>query len=554
LRGTGGKTFGKGGIRAFGPGEFRWDLGFWLQGEFSGTIEGKRKDKACHENPDRLSQTTGQIGLGVPKRGGGWVFEHAFTLGLSWVVLGEPRTALLPVAGVSRTIAEGSWSGYGGLQGSGGRPSIRALFEDRQVMKSAFWDKLIQRLDRLDPGNLQTFVERLARERGFLETLFQSIQEGIVVVDGVGSIRYSNRAAQDLVGIVPEAAQSGHPIERYLPDVGWSDILGPERPSSAGVLARELEVFYPRHRFLSFYVLPMDVASPNLDEASEVLPPMALALIIRDVTDMRRQTEDAIQRESLSALTLLSAGVAHELGNPLNSLNIHLQLMRRELADVPEANRADLEDLVQVAIDNVRRLDQIISRFLKAVRPTAPQLQESHIAVIIGEVLEFLSRELHDRGIVIEQAIDPEVPRMMLDSDQIKQALFNLVRNALQAMPHGGRLGIRLQWDEARSRVVLGISDNGTGIPKDHMSRLFDPYWTSKPEGTGLGLMIVHRIVTEHGGEIEVHSVEGQGTEFRIFLPTQIVRMRMLKSGVRESNGLGNSEGNPSEGALDDQS
>ena len=143
---------------------------------------------------------------------------------------------------------------------------------------------------------------------------------------------------------------------------------------------------------------------------------------------------------------------------------------------------------------------------------------------------------------------------MMLDSDQIKQALFNLVRNALQAMPHGGRLGIRLQWDEARSRVVLGISDNGTGIPKDHMSRLFDPYWTSKPEGTGLGLMIVHRIVTEHGGEIEVHSVEGQGTEFRIFLPTQIVRMRMLKSGVRESNGSGNSEGNPSEGALDDQS
>jgi signal transduction histidine kinase len=419
-------------------------------------------------------------------------------------------------------------------------------------MKSAFWDKLIQRLDRLDPGNLQTFVERLARERGFLETLFQSIQEGIVVLDGDGGIRYSNRAAQELIGMGSDAAQSGHPIERFLPDVGWAEILGAEHQTSSGVLARELEVFFPRHRFLSFYLLPIDADIPASDIDQGILPPMAWALIIRDVTEVRRQTEDAIQRESLSALTLLSAGVAHELGNPLNSLNIHLQLLKRELGELPPTKQEELGELVQVAIDNVQRLDHIISRFLKAVRPTAPQLKPCDLGAIITEVLEFLSRELHDRGIVIEQTMDPNLPIMVLDGDQIKQALFNLVRNALQAMPHGGRLGIRLDWDDDRSRALLSISDNGVGIPKDHMGRLFDPYWTSKPEGTGLGLMIVHRIVTEHGGEIEVRSIEGQGTEFKLFLPQRSPRLRMLKSGEYADQAAGESEKTISEDPLND--
>ena len=409
-------------------------------------------------------------------------------------------------------------------------------------MKSAFWDKLVQRLDRVDPGSLQTYVLRLAREHAFLESLFDAIQEGIVVLGADGTLDYINRGAQELLGIPAEASAEGAPVNRYLRGLDWEELLGPGAKSRAGTVTRELEVFYPRHRYLSFYIIPVaDAQGAEGSHEPEEWPALPLgegpdrprlALIVRDVTEARRRTEDVIQRESLSAITLLSAGVAHEIGNPLNSLHIHLQLMDRELRRLEPAAAEPVRELVQVAKENVARLNYVVTQFLGAVRPTTPQRQPTNLAQLVDETLRSMAREIADRDILVEQERGEDIPLLQLDPDRIRQALFNIIKNALQAMPDGGIL--RLQIGQERDWVVLSVADNGSGIRPEDMSRIFEPYWTTKPTGSGLGLMIVHRIVSEHGGEIDVQSVPQQGTVFRIRLPTDIRRLRLLRAGGDE--------------------
>lgn len=384
-------------------------------------------------------------------------------------------------------------------------------------MKKTFLDKLIGRIDRVDPESLQSFVLKLSREKGFLETLFNTIQEGIIVSTADGRIDYLNAAAAELLGLNAEKAV-GEPIARHLRDLDWEKIWSADKKEWSKVLTHELEVFYPQHRFLSFYIVPL------VQEKDSIVTGMAV--ILRDVTETRRQTESAIESEKLSALTLLAAGVAHEIGNPLNSLNIHLQLMERELQSLPPKTAERLRQDVRVARDEIARLDRIINQFLRAVRPAKPDLQRASVNQIIAETLKLLEREIADRDILVEEELASEVPVSLVDRAQLKQAFYNLIRNALQAMRPGGILRIRTE--AADDRIVISFVDTGHGISAEQMGRIFEPYYTTKPEGSGLGLMIVQRIVRDHGGTIDVESDVGRGTTVRIKLPVHEKRTRLL--------------------------
>ena len=392
-------------------------------------------------------------------------------------------------------------------------------------MKGGFLDKLIERLDRLDAGSLQMQFLRLAKEKGLIETIFHSMQEGLVLLDARGRIEFANRAAERLLGFSMPAAE-GSRIGRYLRDVEWESILSLDAREWSRLLSREIEVSYPEHRFLAFYVMPLQGADGAKAAAGAVL-------ILRDVTRDRQNEVQSLESERLRAITLLAAGVAHEIGNPLNSLNIHLQLLKREVQRMPESRRKDLGELLDVSAREVKRLDGIITEFLQAVRPVKPKLESVEFPTLLREALDFQKHEMADRRVLVETEIAPDLPTVRVDRGQIRQVLFNLVKNAAEAMPGGGVLRIAVG---ATDRFVrFSVRDTGVGITPEQMSRIFEPYYTTKSGGSGLGMMIVQRIVRDHGGEIEIHSEPNRGTSVTVFLPREDCLIRMLPARGRDA-------------------
>ena len=384
---------------------------------------------------------------------------------------------------------------------------------------SGFLDRLIERMDRLDPSSIQAYVLRLAREKGFLETVFNTIREGVIVVDRELRIRYINIAAQRLLGIQESA--TNHRIDRYLPHLDWASLLGADVEHWRRLSRQEIEVFYPEHRYLSFYLVPVH------DDSDGAGMPLA-TLILHDVTQARQDTEKTIESQKVQAITMLAAGVAHELGNPLNSLNIHLQLLSRTLRRIKDEELAgEVRELAEVAAHEVERLDAIVQNFLRAVRPVPPDMRQVTIQKVLTETLAFMRTEIENREIRVDASLPQDLPRVMADRDQLKQAFYNIIKNAVQAMPDGGLLEIVCTVDG--DFVSIRFADTGKGISPDDFSRITDPYFTTRPDGTGLGLLIVDRIVRSHGGEMGIETGE-HGAAFTIRLPLRERQIRMLEA------------------------
>lgn len=403
--------------------------------------------------------------------------------------------------------------------------------------KSTFLDKVLGRLGRLDQEGLQTVVKRLARERALLETLFNAIEDGVLVIDEAGRILYFNRAITRLLGLQPQSAE-GQPITRFLPELEWAKLSAWDKAGGQQVVWHEIEVSYPRPRVLSLYVTPLD---------GEAAGSAGLAVIIHDVTQARQQTEAAIESERSQALTLLAASVAHEIGNPLNALHIHLQLMEREVrklkveaeesvpkgvsvaAEPPlQESTERLEKYLSVAKGEITRLDYIVTQFLQAIRPATPQMKLASLNDVVQVTLDLLRPEIANRGLEVREKLGRQLPFCRIDPNQIKQALLNLIKNAIQAMTRGGVL--TLQTEAGEDGVWVTVADTGRGIPQEDLNRIFEPFYTTKKKGSGLGLMIVQRIVRDHGGRIELQSLEGKGTSFRMWLPLHERQPRLLEA------------------------
>ncbi|MDZ4816314.1 MAG: ATP-binding protein [Verrucomicrobiota bacterium] len=381
-------------------------------------------------------------------------------------------------------------------------------------MKSSFLGKVLDRINKIDPENLQTYLVRLAQDKGFLEGIFNSIQEGIIVTDEAGKIKYVNLAATRLLGL-DEETSLGMSIDRVIKNLDWKSLLLEETS-----IVREVELPYPDKKFISFYLVPLLPPESSKEEH------VGRALILRDVTESRKTTEEAIETEKLNALMLLSASVAHELGNPLNSIGIHLQLMERDLKHLPKDKAEKFRDTIRICRGEITRLDHIISQFLQAMRPTPPDFKLEQINEVVSEALRFLQPELNDREIIVETDLNKNLPKVLLDQNQIKQVFYNLIRNAQQAMSQEGIL--RVETSVTGDHVCVSFIDSGQGIDAQKLARIFQPFYTTKEKGSGLGLMIVQRIIRAHGGEISVQSHTGKGTTFQVLLPLPEQRVRML--------------------------
>jgi len=408
-------------------------------------------------------------------------------------------------------------------------------------MKAGFLEKLIERLGRIGPEEVQNYFLRLAQEKGFLETVFNAIHEGIIVADSKGRVTYLNEAACKLFGLeAPEAI--GKRLDERVRGLDWGSLT-----QSGGPLSRDMEIFYPENRFINFYIVPLmiehreavagvvdsgRVESKRDDRGrppASVAGPVGHVMILRDITESRRTTQQTIESERLNALTLLAAGVAHEIGNPLNSLHIHLQLMERKVQELDHSAKAELQQSIDVARSEVRRLDSIVTQFLRAIRPSHPRLHPENVNTIVEEAVRFFTPEIQDRDIVVEQELRADLPLLQLDREQMKQAFYNVVKNSLEAMRRHGTLRIRTDLDD--THVIVSFTDTGGGMSAENLSRVFEPYFTTKQSGTGLGLLIVRRIVREHGGELSIESVQEKGLMLTIRLPYIEKRIRMLEAG-----------------------
>jgi PAS domain S-box-containing protein len=395
-------------------------------------------------------------------------------------------------------------------------------------MKSGFLDKLIERLGRIGPEDVQNYLLQLAQEKGLIETVFNAIQEGIIVTDASGRITYVNEAACELFGLEADTS-IGKRLDERVRGLDWKSLS-----QSQGAVSRDMEIFYPANRFLNFYIVPLLIERRE-SVAGAKAEPVGHAIIMRDITESRRSTEKTIESERFNALTLLAAGVAHEIGNPLNSLHIHLQLMERKIRRLDGKLKEELQEAIAISRAEITRLDSIVTQFLQAIRPSKPVLHPENVNSIVEEALRFFAPEIADRDIVVEPELRPDLPLIELDRDQMKQAFYNVIKNSFEAMKRRGILRIRTDLDA--THVNISFTDTGGGMSAESLSHVFEPYFTTKSSGSGLGLLIVRRIVREHGGEMAIESNEGKGLTLTIRLPYLDKRVRMLEAGTSKAEG-----------------
>ncbi|OGV18521.1 MAG: hypothetical protein A2X47_09405 [Lentisphaerae bacterium GWF2_38_69] len=380
-------------------------------------------------------------------------------------------------------------------------------------MKGLFLDSILSKVENLDGENLQAFIHKLVKYKDFLEIVFNAVKEGIVVIDRSLSIRYNNRSAAEMLGI-PEYMKDIK-ISAFLKDIDWGWILQRDKHEWDRISRQEIEIFYPVNRVLGFYIVP------HGDEDD------LATIILSDITEKIKSQKETIESEKVALMSMLAAGVAHEIGNPLNSLNIHLQLMERDFKGKMDSEGIEI---LQTCQSEVKRLDLIISQFLGAIRPVKLNYEPIDIQELLLFTLEFMKNELDESHIGTGKNFLDACPIIQGDHNQLKQAFFNIIKNAMQAMPTGGMIWFDIFIDYEKDKLNVSITDSGHGISAADIPNIFEPYFTKKKKGTGLGLMIVEKIIREHGAELTVESEPGKGARFIISFPLKTNRLKLLGS------------------------
>jgi two-component system, sporulation sensor kinase E len=385
---------------------------------------------------------------------------------------------------------------------------------------------ILGRVPDLDKVSLVSLVGRLARERRLFHGLLQTLREGVLLIDAAGVIEYANSAARAMLGF-DEKDVGRAVLWKQVPDLART--LKFTRTGTLVVesgISRELQLSYPESRTVRLYLMRFDEG-----EAGEEGGGVARhAVILSDITREKESTQQEIENQRVQSILQLSAGVAHELGNPLNSLHIHLQVMERQLRKAREASPAldKFRHSLEICSGEVSRLDSIITHFLAAVRPAHPDLSEVDLISVLEESLEFLAPEMESAGVRVDVSVDRTVPIVEADRNQLKQVLFNILKNARQAMRSGGTIKVAASSDD--EFVFLRVADPGEGISDDELPRVFQPYFSTKQGGHGLGMMIVERIMRDHGGQVGIDSKKGVGTLVTLQFPQKHRRLRLLEN------------------------
>ena len=434
----------------------------------------------------------------------------------------------------------------------------------RQFIRRAL--QRVDKLSRLDKKKTRNFIMAASNEIDRLETVMDSLPRGILVCDTAHKLILANKSSRRLLSIV-SYEQARETIWSVIPGQNIAEFLAETLLSGDKAEEREFDVeVMGKEKLLSVSVMP--VVQDRRVSGSMVL--------VDDITERKNREARLRSMENLASLTTLAAGVAHEIKNPLGSLSIHVQLIQKAMsaqeklchdeftrAQENEAEHSSaaersseerssaaerglaiergsepglqcepfmyfgqIDKYLKIVNEEIDRLNAIVVDFLFAVRPMNAKLRRGNINALIADLAEFVTPELKEAGVTCALNLAENLPAVDFDQALVKQALLNLIKNAAAAMSGGGELTVTTE--AAEDEVYITIADTGTGIPEENLSKIFEPYFTTKDNGTGLGLTVVYKVIREHGGEIRVESREGEGTVFVITLPIPQIERRLI--------------------------
>lgn len=379
-----------------------------------------------------------------------------------------------------------------------------------------FIERALERLPKLDYGQIRSLIQDVSDENELLEIVLESMTDGVVVLDGAHSIILKNRAADILLPYV-----GGYTQEKQIWEVLSDEEIGNFFKYSLENQERVSDKQFTLGasgglRILSCSIMPLVKNGAVLGNL----------IHIEDVTE-RRGNEARLRRaESLAALTTLAAGVAHEIKNPLGSIGIHIQLIQKEINTEKKPDTEIIAKYLEIVMEEVERLNGIVVDFLFAVRPMNTELVRKDLNQLVQDTIEFVKFELEDAKVKLKENYSERLPDLDLDEKYMKQALLNIIKNAISAMPEGGTLTVDTVIDG--SDVLLKVGDTGVGISEANIAKVFEPYFTTKEFGSGLGLTVVYKIIREHGGEVSLTSQEGKGTSFALSFPIPESERRLI--------------------------
>ncbi|MCK4404420.1 MAG: PAS domain S-box protein [candidate division Zixibacteria bacterium] len=336
--------------------------------------------------------------------------------------------------------------------------------------------------------------------------VLEAMHSAVMAVDEEGKIVTLNRLAEDLFGVSRDHA-IGQDYDSIFPDDSCLLKQTMERKRTTRDVETEFRTLSGEDKVLIIGT------SCLFDEEKKFKGAVA---VIHDITELKKYEEEAKRAERLSALGDMAAGVAHEIRNPLNAISITAQRLKSEF--VPQKDQEEYTSFTRIILDEIKRLDNIINQFLSLAKAQKLNLVPTDMGKFLNEVADLTEIEAKEKDIHLNREID-KLPEIKIDPGELKKALLNIMLNGIQAMPSSGTLGIRSYLNNLQRNIIIEVKDSGGGIPKEKLSKIFQPYFSTKEKGTGLGLSIAYRIISDHKGKIEVKSEVGKGTIFTIKLP-----------------------------------
>jgi two-component system, sporulation sensor kinase E len=379
-----------------------------------------------------------------------------------------------------------------------------------------FLEKALQKWEKLDRESIRRLFAHIGADNELLEMVLHSMTDGVMVTDRDNNILLFNKASERLIPLVAADIMEKK-IWEALDDDELAGFFREKLTNQETIRDKNFVLGGGIARTISVSIMPL-VKEGKIQ---------GNLIHIEDITEKKLNQARLRRAESLAALTTLAAGVAHEIKNPLGSIGIHLQLAQKEMNKKQTIKTKSIRHYLDVINEEVDRLNRIVVDFLFAVRPMDMKLEEGDLNQLVRELLDFLKFELEQAHVKIETELARNLPKILMDDKYMKQALLNLIKNSLSAMPKGGIL--RIETVRRGPDVVLRLIDNGCGIPDAIMDKIFEPYFTTKEFGSGLGLTLVYKIIKEHLGEVSLTSKQGEGTTFILTFSIPQKEKRLLE-------------------------